>query len=76
MTKSNLLYELRSWAITFMATFALALSTFEFDVLNAIFSGDLSRPAMAALGIACLRSAVKAIMILIFPNLFKVDHTR
>jgi len=76
MQKSNIWYEVRSWALTFVSTFILALGAYEFDVLSLLWSGDISKPAFAALGIACLRTIVKTIMILVFPNLFKVDHSR
>lgn len=62
--KKKLYYELRSFAMTFLATFVVDASS----QINAILSGDYSRAAFLALVTAVLRVLLKVASTFITPS--------
>ena len=70
MNKAKLLHELKSFIITFSTTFGSVLIVDgAFELIN-IYNGDLSNTAWIALGMALLRSGIKAMLQILLPKLF------
>ena len=65
--KNIIITELKSFLTTFMAVFIIEGGA----TLLAIYNGIWTEAVLTALGIAIARSAVKSILILLFPQLFK-----
>ena len=65
------LNEIKSFATTFISVFFSIIAVDSFDTLSLLWNGDFSHATLVALGLACVRVAVKTILILAFPGLFK-----
>lgn len=64
--KVNLYKELKSILITFLAIFSVEAGA----ALPALLQGDWSKPILAALAMAVLRSLVKTLLQLLWPEKF------
>jgi len=69
--KNKLLHELKSFFITFIAILSITGYT-QFVLL---YNGDFSLEVWQALGMAAIRSAVKALLQLVFPKIFPSFQT-
>jgi hypothetical protein len=64
--KNKLIAELKSFFMTFLAVFAVEAYT----VLLLVYNGDWTVAVLQSLGMAALRSSIKAMLQLVFPKLF------
>lgn len=64
--KDKLISELKSFAMTFITIFSVE----GYLQLISIYQGDWSITVWQAVGFACLRSAIKAMLQIMFPKIF------
>lgn len=69
--KEKLLHEIRSFLVTFLAIFSVEA----YVQLVQIYNADWTTAALQALGFAALRSAIKALLQLIYPVQFPPQIT-
>ena len=65
--KEKIIYELKSFLTTFISIFALEA----YASLVLVYNGNWTMAVINAVGVAALRSAIKAVLQLVFPNMFK-----
>lgn len=63
--------EIKSIITTFVTLFISFIAVDGFNVLQMLWDGDLSYATITALSVAVLRSAIKSILVILFPTLFK-----
>ena len=69
--KEKLIYELKSFFTTFITIFAVEA----YAQLVLVYNGNWTYTVLHALGLAALRSAIKALLQLVFPKLFPSFQT-
>ena len=70
--KTKLIAELKSFFMTFLAVFAVEA----YILLIQVYNGDWAMSVLSALGMAAIRSAVKALLQLVFPKIFPSFQTQ
>lgn len=63
--------EIKSIITTFISLIISFIAVDGFDILSMLWDGNLSKTTFIALAIAILRASIKALLVIIFPNLFK-----